>query len=45
MSAGADRLEAAGELGIPQVVSLGALDVVNFGRFVAGSRTRRRFAA
>ena len=25
------RLEAAGRLGIPQVVSLGALDVVNFG--------------
>jgi uncharacterized protein (UPF0261 family) len=30
-SAGPDRLEAAGELGIPQVVSLGALDMVNFG--------------
>jgi uncharacterized protein (UPF0261 family) len=26
-----DRLEAAGELGLPQVVSLGALDMVNFG--------------
>ena len=26
-----DRLEAAGNLGIPQVVSLGALDMVNFG--------------
>jgi uncharacterized protein (UPF0261 family) len=25
------RLEVAGELGIPQVVSLGALDMVNFG--------------
>jgi uncharacterized protein (UPF0261 family) len=25
------RLEAAGEMGIPQVVSLGALDMVNFG--------------
>jgi uncharacterized protein (UPF0261 family) len=25
------RLEAAGELGLPQVVSLGALDMVNFG--------------
>jgi uncharacterized protein (UPF0261 family) len=31
LSAGPDRLEAAGERGIPQVVSLGALDMVNFG--------------
>ncbi len=31
LSAGADRLEAAGERGVPQVVSLGALDMVNFG--------------
>jgi uncharacterized protein (UPF0261 family) len=30
-SAGPDRLEIAGEMGIPQVVSLGALDMVNFG--------------
>ena len=30
-SAGPDRLTAAGELGLPQVVSLGALDIVNFG--------------
>ncbi len=30
-SAGPDRLEAAGSLGLPQVVSLGALDMVNFG--------------
>ena len=30
-SACPDRLEAAGELGLPQVVSLGALDMVNFG--------------
>ncbi len=30
-SAGPQRLEAAGRLGIPQVVSLGALDMVNFG--------------
>jgi uncharacterized protein (UPF0261 family) len=30
-SAGPERLEAAGELGLPQVVSLGALDMVNFG--------------
>ena len=33
LSAGPDRLEAAGVLGIPQVVSLGALDMVNFGPF------------
>jgi uncharacterized protein (UPF0261 family) len=31
LSAGPDRLEMAGSLGIPQVVSLGALDMVNFG--------------
>jgi uncharacterized protein (UPF0261 family) len=31
LSAGPERLEAAGELGLPQVVSLGALDMVNFG--------------
>jgi uncharacterized protein (UPF0261 family) len=31
LSAGPHRLEAAGERGIPQVVSLGALDMVNFG--------------
>lgn len=31
LSAGPDRLEAAGKLGLPQVVSLGALDMVNFG--------------
>ena len=31
LSAGPDRLEAAGTLGLPQVVSLGALDMVNFG--------------
>jgi uncharacterized protein (UPF0261 family) len=30
-SAGPDRLETASELGLPQVVSLGALDMVNFG--------------
>ena len=30
-SAGPQRLEAAGRPGIPQVVSLGALDMVNFG--------------
>ncbi|WP_110956170.1 Tm-1-like ATP-binding domain-containing protein [Anaerosinus massiliensis] len=33
LSAGPDRLEAAGRCGIPQVVSVGALDMVNFGRF------------
>jgi uncharacterized protein (UPF0261 family) len=31
LSAGPDRLEAAGRHGLPQVVSLGALDMVNFG--------------
>lgn len=31
LSAGPDRLEAAGNHSIPQVVSLGALDMVNFG--------------
>jgi uncharacterized protein (UPF0261 family) len=31
LSAGPDRLEAAGTAGVPQVVSLGALDMVNFG--------------
>ncbi|WP_151758053.1 Tm-1-like ATP-binding domain-containing protein [Dictyobacter vulcani] len=31
MSAGPQRLEAAGAKGIPQIVSLGALDMVNFG--------------
>ena len=30
-SAGPDRLEAAGAMGIPQVISLGALDFGNFG--------------
>jgi uncharacterized protein (UPF0261 family) len=30
-SAGPDRLTAAGKAGIPQVVSVGALDMVNFG--------------
>lgn len=31
LSAGSDRLERAGACGLPQVVSLGALDMVNFG--------------
>ncbi|NIP57453.1 MAG: UPF0261 family protein [Gemmatimonadetes bacterium] len=31
LSAGPDRLTAAGRAGIPQVVSVGALDMVNFG--------------
>jgi uncharacterized protein (UPF0261 family) len=31
LSAGPHRLEAAGRSGVPQVVSLGALDMVNFG--------------
>ena len=33
LSAGPQRLEAAGKQPIPQVVSLGALDMVNFGPF------------
>src|SRR3954452_10000453 len=32
LSAGPHRLEAAGRRGVPQVVSLGALDMVNFGQ-------------
>src|SRR5215475_9112229 len=31
LSAGPDRLTAAGMRGVPQVISLGALDMVNFG--------------
>lgn len=31
LAAGPERLTVAGELGLPQVVSLGALDMVNFG--------------
>lgn len=31
LSAGPHRLEAAGQTGVPQVVSVGALDMVNFG--------------
>jgi uncharacterized protein (UPF0261 family) len=31
LAAGPDRLEVAGRRGLPQVVSLGALDMVNFG--------------
>ncbi len=31
LSAGPHRLEAAGEAGVPQVISVGALDMVNFG--------------
>jgi uncharacterized protein (UPF0261 family) len=31
LSAGPQRLELAGRMGVPQVVSLGALDMVNFG--------------
>ena len=43
LSAGPDRLEAAGAAGIPQVVSLGALDMVNFGpRDTVPERFRER---
>ncbi len=31
LSAGPERMEIAGKLGVPQVISLGALDMVNFG--------------
>jgi uncharacterized protein (UPF0261 family) len=31
LTAGPERLEAAGRLGIPQLISVGALDMVNFG--------------
>jgi uncharacterized protein (UPF0261 family) len=42
LSAGPDRLEAVGGAGIPQVVSLGALDMVNFGpRETLPERLRR----
>lgn len=45
LSAGPDRLEAAGALGLPQVVSLGALDMVNFGAMgtVPERFSKRRF--
>lgn len=33
LNAGPNRLEAAGKMGIPQVVSVGALDMVNFGPY------------
>lgn len=33
LNAGPNRLEAAGKRGIPQVVSVGALDMVNFGPY------------
>ncbi len=33
LNAGPNRLEAAGKKGIPQVVSVGAVDMVNFGPF------------
>ncbi len=43
LSAGPARLEAVGEAGVPQVVSLGALDMVNFGaRETVPERFRER---
>jgi len=33
LSAGANRLEEAGKCGVPQVISVGAIDMVNFGPF------------
>src|SRR5688572_13464067 len=46
LSAGPDRLSAAGRRGIPQVVSVGALDMVNFGApdtIPAGFNDRRLY--
>jgi uncharacterized protein (UPF0261 family) len=45
LSAGKDRLTAAGLRGVPQVISLGALDMVNFGPrdSVPESFAQRRF--
>jgi uncharacterized protein (UPF0261 family) len=45
LTAGPDRLEAAGKAGIPQVVSTGALDMVNFyaPESVPAKFTHRRF--
>jgi uncharacterized protein (UPF0261 family) len=45
LSAGPARLEAAGRKGIPQVVSVGALDMVNFGApdTIAEKYAARRF--
>jgi len=42
LTAGPDRLSAAGRQGIPQVVSVGALDMVNFG---AADTVPARFSA
>jgi uncharacterized protein (UPF0261 family) len=43
LSAGPDRLEMAGKLGLPQVISLGALDMCNFGpRDTVPERYRER---
>ena len=44
LSAGPDRLEAAGAAGVPQVVSLGALDMVNFGPRETRARRSSRAA-
>lgn len=41
-SAGADRLTAAGLAGVPQVISVGALDMVNFGADVPERFHERR---
>jgi uncharacterized protein (UPF0261 family) len=45
LSAGPDRLEAAGDLAVPQVVAPGALDMVNFGPpdTVPGKFSERKF--
>ncbi len=45
LSAGPDRLTAAGRKGIPQVISVGALDMVNFGPIetIPGKFADRKF--
>jgi len=45
LTAGPNRLEAAGRAGIPQVVSVGALDMVNFGprEMIPDRFSHRRF--
>ncbi|KAL8712418.1 MAG: hypothetical protein Q9220_003266 [cf. Caloplaca sp. 1 TL-2023] len=50
MSAGSQRLEAAARAGLPQIVSVGACDMVNFGaehtvppKFVVGDEARKLY--
>ena len=39
LSAGPDRMTAAGDMGIPQVIAPGGLDLINFGPQDTGPRT------